>query len=214
MLKKILTGFAAFVVLLITLNVIHSLQRGSGTWDGRSVDEILGVPAATATLQDIEKLSKSDVQQLYFAASTPVFAGIKGEYKANMLYIGILGFLNEPYNRYFLGPGNWKGKAFYPFEKDKGLGYNLWEVQENGKIKVLRSLQMRTFIAKSQFDDKDSFHLDYSPFTGGIDYYMKDEVRWINDKLYIGIGYIGHKLNPEFFVLSDPTPWVGPDKKK
>jgi hypothetical protein len=74
---------------------------------------------------------------------------------------------------------------------------------------------MKTFIGKSQLDDKDSFQLDYSPFNGGIDYFMKDEVRRINERLYICMGMIiaiGHKWNPAAFVMYDPAPWAGPDK--
>jgi hypothetical protein len=44
---------------------------------------------------------------------------------------------------------------------------------------------------------------------------MKDEVRRINDKLYICMGMVitvGHRFNPAAFVMYDPTPWIGPNE--
>jgi hypothetical protein len=46
---------------------------------------------------------------------------------------------------------------------------------------------------------------------------MRDEIRKINDKLYIGMGAMaasGGTINPMPFILSgDQAPWVGPDEK-
>jgi hypothetical protein len=211
---KVLTGIGILIVAILILTGINILQNGIGGQDGRSVEKILGVPPEKATLADIEKLSKSDVMQLFYAASPPEFSKVNGEYKAKILQLGVMGPIAPFYTKYLLGPGDWKGKAFYPFEKNGGWGYNLWEIKKNGQPKIIRTLKMKTFIWKSRLDDRDSFQLDYSPFNGGIDYYMKDEVRRINDRLYICMGMVitvGHRFNPNAFVLYDPTPWVGPD---
>jgi hypothetical protein len=213
--KKILISVGILIIVGLILTIINSLQNGIGGWDGRSVEKILAVPPEKATLADIEKLSKSEVMQLFYAAPAPEFTSVKGEYKAKGLPLGILAPIVPFYTKYILGPGDWKGKAFYPFEKDNGWGYNLWEIKENGQPKIIRTVKMKTFIGKSRLDDKDSFQLDYSPFNGGIDYFMKDEVRRINERLYICMGMVitvGHKWNPAAFVMYDPTPWVGPDK--
>lgn len=215
MVKKILTGIATLIIVLLILTVINILQNGSSGCDGRTVEQILGIPPGKATVADIEKLSKSEIMQLFHAAPPPEFTSVKGEYKAKILQLGIMGPIAPFYTKYLLGPGDWKGKAFYPFEKDGGWGYNLWEIKGNGQPKIIRTVKMKTFIGKSRLDDKESFQLDYSPFNGGIDYYMKDEARRINDKLYICMGMVvpvGHRLNPAAFVMYDPTPWVGPDK--
>jgi len=214
--KKILLGIGILIVVLFVVTVINILQNGTGGWDGRPMEKILGVPTEQATLADIEKLSKSEVMQLFYAAPPPEFASVKGEYKAKILSIGIMGPIAPFYTKHLLGPGDWKAKAFFPFQKDTGWGYNLWEIRENGQPKIIRTVKMRTFIGKSRIDGKDSFQLDYSPFNGGIDYYMKDEVRKINDRLYICMGMVipvGHRFNPSAFVLYDPTPWIGPDQK-
>ena len=213
--KKVLIGIGILVILGLILTVINSLQNGIGGWDGRTVEQILVVSPDKATVADIEKLSKSEVMQLFYAAPPPKFASVKGEYKAKILQLGIMGPIAPFYTKYLLGPGDWKGKAFYPFEKDRGWGYNLWEIRKKGEPKIIRTVKMKTFIGKSLLDDKESFQLDYSPFNGGIDYYMKDEVRCINDKLYICMGMVitvGHRFNPAAFVMYDPTPWIGPDE--
>jgi hypothetical protein len=215
--KKVLIGIGILVVLGLILTFINILQNGIGGWDRRTVEQILVVSPDKATVADIEKLSKSDVMQLFYAAPPPKFASVKGEYKAKILQLGIMGPIAPFYTKYLLGPGDWKGKAFYPFEKDSGWGYNLWEIREKGEPKIIRTVKMKTFIGKSRIDDKESFQLDYSPFNGGIDYYMKDEVRRINDKLYICMGMVitvGHRFNPAAFVMYDPTPWIGPDEKQ
>jgi hypothetical protein len=212
---KVLIGVGILIAVVFMITFINSLQNGIGGWDGRTVEKILGIPPEMATVADVEKLSKSEVMQLFYAAPTPQFVNLNGEYKSKGLQLGIMGPIVPFYLKYLLGPGDWKGKAFYPFEKDGGWGYNLWEIKENGRPKIIRTLKMKTFIGKSRLDDKESFQLDYSPFNGGIDYYMKDEVRQINDRLYICMGMVitaGGRWNPTAFLLYDPTPWVGPDK--
>jgi hypothetical protein len=212
--KKILIAVCVIIIALLATMVINILQNGIGGWDGRSVEKILGVQPEKATVADIEKLSKSEMMQLFYAAPAPELARLRGEYKAKILQLGITGPIAPLYTKYILGPGDWKGKAFYPSGKVEGWGYNLWEIQEDGKPKIIRCVRMKTFIGKSRLDDKNSFQLDYSPFNGGIDYFMKDEVRRINERLYICMGMVvptGHRLNPSAFVLYDPTPWIGPD---
>jgi len=212
--KKILVTTGSLIAGWLIPIAISRHQNDMPAWDGRSEEKILGVPPEKATAADIEKLSKSEVMQLFYAAPAPDFKSMNGEYKAKILPLGFMGPIAPWYTKYLLGPGDWKGKAFYPFEKDSGWGYNLWEIRKNGQPEIIRCVKMQTFIGKSRLDNKDSFQLDYSPFNGGIDFFMKDEVRRINDTLCICMGMVitvGHRFNPAAFVLYDPTPWIGPD---
>ena len=102
--KKVLIGIGILVVLGLILTVINSLQNGIGGWDGRTVEQILVVSPDKATVADIEKLSKSDVMQLFYAAPPPPkFASVKGEYKAKILQLGIMGPIAPFYTKYLLG---------------------------------------------------------------------------------------------------------------
>ena len=138
--KKILLGIGILVVVLLIAVVINILQNGTGGWDGLSVEKILVVPPEQATVADIEKLSKSEVMQLFYATPPPEFTSVNGEYKAKILEVGIMRPIAPFYTKYLLGPGDWKAKAFYPFQKDTGWGYNLWEIKENGQPKIIRTV--------------------------------------------------------------------------
>ena len=214
--KNVLIGFAVIIVISVLLAAINVMQNGFGGWDGSSMDEILGVPAENATPEDLQKLSKSEVMQLFYAADTPEFTGTKGEYRAKMLSIGILSFIGDYYAHHLMGPGHWEAKAFFPFEKDKGWGYNLFTVKKDGDSGIVRTMKMDTSVGKSRFDEKDSFHLIYKAYNKGRNNSMRDEIRKINDKLYIGLGYVSWnlgKLNPSSFLLyGDPDQWIGPDE--
>ncbi len=213
--KKISIVIAVILIIQILVVGINILQNGFGGWDGRTVDEILGVKAEHATVADIDKLSKSEVKQLFYAADAPVFTKIKGEYKAKMVPAGILYKVTEFYAHNLMGPGHWEAKGFYPFEKRKGQGYNMFTLRTDGESKSIRTLRMDTFMGNSIFDDKESFHLVYEAYNDDHNHTMRDEIRMINERLYIGLGYsiwnLGAFNSAPFVLYGEPAPWVGPD---
>jgi len=201
-------GAIIFFQVLITL--INILQKG-GAYKGKSIDEILGVSAQSAKPEDVLRLSKPEVMQLYYAAKAPDFKSIKGEYRAKNLPVGVQAFSADFYTHHFFGPGRWEGKAFLPENNDSGYGYNIFRKKD----KIFRTRKMNTSIGKSNIDDKPTFHVDYKPHNGGTVHSMHDEIRSINDTLYIGMGYMGlggGSINPApFIVYGKATPWVGLD---
>lgn len=208
-LKKYLIGLGIFTFVNVMLTLINILQNGIGGYKGKSVGEILGVPPEKATLKDIQKLSKPQVMQLFYAAPAPEFEGMSGEYRAEVLPLGVQASSASYFTHHFFGPGHWDGKAFFPFEKNRGWGYNIFS--KNGKVS--RTRKFNIFMGPSTIDKRPSFHLDYSPYNGGVVHSMHDEVRKINDNLYICMGHMalgGGPINPAPFVLmGPPTPWVG-----
>ena len=115
--------------------------------------QILGRPASQASVTDIEQLSKSEIMQLFYAAQAPDFAHMKGEYKAKTLPVGIMAPAADFFTHHFFGPGHWEGKAFFPFEKETGWGYNLFSINnKNGMPSILRERKMDTFIGKSEIE--------------------------------------------------------------
>ena len=216
--KKILLVMVIIVGINLVLMGINILQNGLGGWDGRSMGDILGMPAEKATLKGVEKLSKPEVMQLFYAAPAPEFVSMNGEYRAKLLTVGVMAFATKLFTHNLFGPGHWEGKAFFPFEKDKGWGYNLFALIDEGRKPLIsRTRKMNTYVDKSNIDDKDSFHLDYSPYNTGMVHSMHDEIRRINATLYIGMGCMaaaGGSINPAPFVLyGKPARWLGPDKK-
>jgi len=216
-LKIILIVVVALVVVQLALTGINILQKG-GAYKGQSMEQILGVAPGKATINDIEKLDKTALFQLFYAAPAPEYKEVNGEYSAITLSVGVLATSADFFTHHFFGPGRWVGKAFFPFEKDKGWGYNIFSGKgKDGKEVIYRVRKMNTYIGKSLIDGKDSFHLDYSPYNSGTVHSMHDELRKINDNIFLGMGFMGlggGSINPApFLVIGPAVKWVGPDKQ-
>ena len=211
-LKGILIIVGILILLSLVLTGINIFQKGGG-YDGRSMEKILGVSPEKATIDDIRKLSKAEVFQLFYAASAPAFGEFKGEYVAQTVDVGIMATGAAYYTHHFFGPGRWEGKAFYPSEKDRGYGCNIFK---DASGKIYRTRKMDTTIGPSDYDGKPSFKLNYGAYNAGTVESMRDELRKINDNLFLGLGYMalgGGKINPAPFVLVGPAKeWVGVDQ--
>lgn len=212
----VLLGIVAGELLVMgILTAINILQNGPRRWLGQSPAGILGRETAGAKVEDIERLSKAEIMQLFYVCEAPAFEEMKGEYQTRILNAGILGFAGALYVHHVMGPGRWDGDAFYPFEKNRGWGYNRFKVKRHGGDAIVRTLKMDTYIAASEFDHKKSFHVDYSPYSKRLNRSMKDEIRKVNDELYLGIAFFswsGGKRNPGFFVVyGKPNEWIGLD---
>ncbi len=112
MICKSFFKFQVLISVILLVTGCYNLQ-----WDGRSVNEILSMPAENATPEDIDKLPKKDVLQLFLAASSPEFSEIKGEYEARVVSPNRI---SDFYSEHMMGPGEWEGKGFFPFEEKKG----------------------------------------------------------------------------------------------
>ncbi len=211
--KKLLVFLFVLAIIIATPVGINILQNGIGGPDGRTMKEILGKSPSSARFDDINALSKSEIMQLFYAASAPSFRKMNGEYEAELLPKGVLAKVSDFFTHSLMGPGRWEGKAFTPATKSEGWGYNLFSVDRGGQEAIARVVRMDTNVGPSVFDDKDSFHLIYAAYNHGLVNTMEDEIRQINPKLFLGYGYMGWsggKLNPAPFVLiGPPTPWVG-----
>jgi hypothetical protein len=87
-----------------------------------------------------------------------------------------------------------------------------------GKEETIRIIRMKTRLGSSVYDKNQSFHLEYHDYTPFPVSTMRDEVRKINDKLYLGQGILGISFGARnifpFALMGPPAPWVGPDKIK
>ncbi len=223
-LKNILIVLGILIFVMITLNGINIIQAGSREPDGRTMEQILGVDPQAATYDDMEKLSRKDKMQLFYAAKTPDFKSFNGEYEARLLSGGILGNSSALFTHHVFATGmvtldtQWIGKAFKGNTIDNGQGYNIFTEKLSDKsTSTLRIRPMKTSMGDSKIgkDGKKSFLVDYSFDNTGTINSMRDEIRQINENLFIGAGYMGlggGPINPApFALIGPPKPWVGPD---
>lgn len=214
---------SALIFTNATLFIVNILQAGRRYPDGRTVEEILGMRAEDAQYEDVEALNRRDTMQLFYAAKAPDFKRMKGEYCGRVLSGGVLGKSTEIFTNHVFPSGRftpnskWEGKAFMPVEESEGWGINVFNIKKRGTAQTIRKRKMRTYLGPTRIgkDGSDSMHLDYAPFNTGINGTMHDEIRMINDDLFICAGFIsafGGPLNPgPFTLLGPPVEWVDPD---
>jgi hypothetical protein len=85
----------------------------------------------------------------------------------------------------------------------------------NSPQRLARIMLNKTSMVPSVFDGRPAFQLSYREYNTFYTSTMTDEVRRLNDTLYLGIGRLTitlGKYNPMPFVLmGPPAPWVGPE---
>jgi hypothetical protein len=212
------------IIAMILLNIVNILQAGSKKPDGRTMKQILGSSPEKAKYEDIEKLSRSEKMQLFYAAESPDLNNINGEYQAKLLSGGVLGGSSAYFTHHFFPFGKltlttqWIGKGFLSNGSNTGIGYNVFTQPKGNTLKTHRIRKITTSMAPTKIgkDGKRSFHIDYSKSNTGAIRSMRDELRKVNNNLYIGAGYMGlggGSLNPApFALIGPPKPWVGADK--
>jgi len=120
-LKNVLIVVVVLVLVSVVVTGINIFQKG-GKYDGRSMEKILGVAPEKATIDDIKKLSKAEVFQLFYAASEPSFQELKGEYIAATIDVGIMATSAGYYTHHFFGPGRWRARSSTPSKKTRATG--------------------------------------------------------------------------------------------
>lgn len=212
------------ILAMIALNLINILQAGSKKPDGRTMDQILGVDPEDAAYDDVEKLSRKEKMQLFYAAPAPDYNSLNGEYSARLLSGGVLGGSSAYFTHHIFPTGRltlktkWIGKGFKSEGKNTGTGYNIFTDNAGGTSKTLRIRKIKTYMAPTRIGktEKLSFQIDYSEFNSGVIHSMRDEVRQINKNLFICAGYMGlggGPVNPApFALIGPPEPWKGADK--
>ena len=206
----------------------------------KSIESFMGKDLKDFKYEDLMKLNRKQLMELFFKLEAPAMSEMKGEYRAALLDSGyIINKFNATLYLYFTW-GSWQHKAFEPLDSEQGHGYNTFittqlKLYENYFVAVFmrimsivcsllclhnpqrlaRIMLNKTSMVPSVFDGRPSFQLSYKDYNTLITRTMTDEVRKINDKLYLGIGRLTvtfGKFNPMPFVLiGPPDPWVGPD---
>jgi hypothetical protein len=170
------------------------------------------------TIDDLKALKQDRLMELFLTLLPPTMEEMEGEWRGYLLDTGRFWLIKRPVAHFALNSslnqGRWLGKGFSMTSDSKGHGYNSYE--RFGKTRHV--YPMRTRMAKSVFDGRDDFELDYTAYHSGAGFVnMIDEVRKVNDELYLGIGLWGYfrrqRRIPFFFALSGPRgPYTGIDR--
>ncbi|MHA2403834.1 MAG: hypothetical protein ACXADH_12640 [Candidatus Kariarchaeaceae archaeon] len=213
-LEIILYLLGALNILLIILTIISILQNGKIIKDDsklQTIKEITGKEPEGLFVGDLHELSKSQLMKIFLISPAPKLTDMEGEFKAGNFNAGVLSFFVRFFTNKLFGKGKWVGKSFRATEgSDAGEGYNLFEQNDT----INRHRRFKLYTDSSKIDKRQSLHLVYFDFNKGFGVRsMHDELRKINDTLYIGMGStswgFGFK-NPSPFYLQGPaTPWVG-----
>ncbi|CAM9455893.1 unnamed protein product [Ascophyllum nodosum] len=153
--------------------------------------------------------------QLFHASRCPTVRDLDGEYRARILKMGIMHPIASFITDRIWGPGRWLGKGL----RGRGTeGYNIFassrSATESGQIRFSKDVRRLgrfrfSLVSDSVFDRGESSSLNYGyekengPLFGG----MRDEIRQVNDRVFVGLGYIqafGGKYNTTPFILEAP----------
>jgi hypothetical protein len=178
------------------------------------VEQILGRPAMGATLQDVLQLDHRRVLQVFRASACPSMAELDGEYRGISHPAGPWAGPARLFLEHWFGPGRWVGKAFQARSATCGHGYNLFaDAGSSNADSWRRARKLETRLAPSAFDGQDALHLDYRGDNRGAFGLMHDELRKVNDDLFLGLGYLrlpaGRHFSSAFVIYGPPLPWVG-----
>lgn len=205
-----------------------------------AVDRFMGRDLKDFRYEDLMQLNRKQLMELFSRLDEPSMSEMKGEYRAALLDSGYIinMFLAKLYLHFTWG--DWQHKAFEPLGEKHGHGYNTFittqsKLYENYFVALLmkivsivrsllrlsnpqrlaRIMLNKTSIVSSVFDGKPSFQLSYWDYNTFFTNTMTDEVRKVNDNLFLGIGRLTitfGKANPMPFVLiGPPDPWAVPD---
>ncbi|HEX7479295.1 MAG TPA: hypothetical protein VF331_15925 [Polyangiales bacterium] len=165
-------------------------------------------------------MKQSELMELFLRLDAPSMTNMNGEFRGHLLDQGAFRLIKVSLAYFALRApfvnGRWQGKGFTTTSNDEGHGYNRY--LQHGRDSYI--LPMKTKIAKSVLDGRACFELDYTAYgsqAGLVN--MIDEVRKVNDELYLGIGFCGYSRQqrriPFFFALSGPRrPFASVSKPK
>ena len=237
--KGLLRAFLTIIGLLtgIVFVLLPALRRPN-PYMGQALGSIIPRDRDEITPDDLLKLDRRQLAGVFHQLVSPEAHEMNGEYRAMLLDGG------NAVNR-FLGTftlyhiwGTWTHKAFEPVGEKRGHGYNIFRTdmacapeniftalasrishlltfRKTTQDETARIIRSVTYVGDSLFDNRTSFHIIYKDYNAFPVSTMHDEVRKINDTLYLGLGTLsvtGGKRNIfPFALMGSQEKWTGPD---
>lgn len=172
---------------------------------------LLNTDQEYATFLDLREASSFELLSLFCDLPSPDIEEMNGDYDATLLQQPSLAADISGFFAVGLPFSPWLSKGFRPVNDYEGRGYNSF--RQFGR--VVQRYPMRTAIAASRYDGRDSYTLTYRAYrsTCGL-INMVDEVRRVDDGLYLAIGTWGfsrrqRQIPLPFALRSTDRPYLG-----
>ena len=150
------------------------------------VQTSIGLPSS---LDQLAAMSSGELMQLYVSGSAPSVGDLDGELRGRMLAAPWAGRWVASRLRTFAGWHGfpWRGKTFRSTGADRGEGIN----RIFSDTKPRRWFRFETYVGPSRAGAFDALQLDYdNPGNPALIRAVKDEVRQVNEGLFLGLAYL------------------------
>ncbi|MBI2691950.1 MAG: hypothetical protein HYX29_08415 [Solirubrobacterales bacterium] len=172
---------------------------------------LLNTDQEVATYLDLREAGSFELLSFFRDLPSPGIKEMNGDYDATLLQQPSLAAEINGFFAVGLPFSPWLSKGFRPVNETEGRGYNSF--RQLGK--VIQRYPMRTMIAPSRYDGRDSYTLIYRAYRsmcGAIN--MVDEIRRVNDGLYLAIGTWGftkrqRQIPLPFALRATDRPYAG-----
>lgn len=172
---------------------------------------LLNANQESITFLDLREASTFELLSLFRELVAPEIEEMHGDYDATLLKQPSLAADINGFFAVGLPFSPWLSKGFRPVNDSEGRGYNSF--RQFGK--VVQRYPMQTVIAPSRYDGRPSYTLIYKAYSstcGMIN--MVDEVRRLDDGLYLAIGTYGfskrkRQIPLPFALRSTGRPYLG-----
>jgi hypothetical protein len=149
----------------------------------------MATTSVPSSLDDLAAMTSDELLNQYRSGSTPSVRDLDGDMKGRMLAVpgagALVGRGLRAFARWRLFP--WRGKTFKLLRPDRGEGIN----RIFSDAKPRRWYRFETNIGPSRAGSFDALQLDYdNPGNPFFIRAVKDEVRQVNDGLFLGQAYL------------------------
>lgn len=180
---------------LVIADILH-LNNSIG--NEYSIYKILGKSARMAEPCDIEKLRKPELMRLFYSANTPALEKLKGKFRCKVLVSGQTETQSRDLLSKIFGKSEWIEEEFSLLKNSSLKSCKTFLNSNNkGRTEVMKICNTKSYIAKSILDNRKSLHNNFQFTSREGQKSTHDEIRKINQKLFICMVYSPISGRPE-----------------
>ncbi len=157
-----------------------------------------GSAALDLTAEDLQGMAESELDDLYYDAATPEIQELEGKYTGAVVEGRMFPLHSEEaLDLLNMSWMPWGGKKFYPIDEEEARGCNWYRIgpfEHNGYGFVGRH-------TPAVYGPADAYIVDYDlPDNPGALRSVRDEVKRVNDDLYLGRTYMRIRGEHQFLM--------------